>query len=109
MLWGGLDPNALGIHELAQAEVRKLPPIAALLDAPDGNSWVGRAEAVDEASACLEPPGYLRGLPGVGRPQRAAEAIVAGIGEFDRVLEVVCDADRGDRSEGLLVESGHAW
>ncbi len=54
-----MDPNDLRVDELAQAEVRQLAPVAALLGAADRNPRIRRGEAIDEHAAF---PGLLHPL-----------------------------------------------
>src|SRR5687767_9066046 len=48
-----LDPDGLGVHELLDAEFRQLAPVAAVLDAAEGEARVGLHRAVDEDAAGL--------------------------------------------------------
>ena len=97
----------LGRCELSQSTARELAAVTALLDAADRDTGVRRAEAVDEDAARFQPPGDAFRARGVGGAQMAAQTIVAGVGQFDGMLDVVGDRDRDDRPEVLLLEPSH--
>ena len=102
-----VDPYPLRVDEFTQAEMRQLPSVTALFDAADGQAWRGRREPVDEDAAGLELPRDLTSPVGVGGPEIAAQAIVARVGESDRVLHIIRDRYGGYRPEHLLVERCH--
>src|SRR5262249_18146582 len=53
---GRADPDRLHVDELADAELQELAPVAAALDAAEGQLRIGGCHAVDEDAARLQPP-----------------------------------------------------
>src|SRR5439155_671043 len=99
--------DALHVHELADAELRKLAPVARAFDAAEGEARVGLDEAVHEHAARLDRRREALGtLPARG-PEGRAEPEGRVVREANGVL-LVARANHGrHRAEGLLVEGGH--
>ncbi|KAG0747822.1 hypothetical protein G6F24_015487 [Rhizopus arrhizus] len=96
-----VEPHRLRIDEFTDAEVRELAAEAALLPAAARPARVGRREAGDEHAAGLQPARQLHGARAVAGPQVAAEAELALVGQFHRVIGIARAADRRHWAEGL--------
>ena len=88
--------------------MRKFAAVSAFLDAADRHADIGSAEAVNEHAARVQTTGDPLCLSDIGGLQIAVQAIVAGVGEPDRTLKVICDRQPRHRTERLLVEVRHS-
>src|SRR5439155_204102 len=83
------DPDALHVHELADAELRELAPVARALDASEGEARVRLDEPVHEHGARLdERREALGALPARG-PEGRAEPEGGVVREADGVLLII--------------------
>src|SRR5262245_32749846 len=105
---GVFDPDGLCVHKGVRAEMGELATVAAVLDTADGNARVGRRDAVDEHTAGVEVARDAASQLDVGGPEIAAQTELAGIGCADGRIDVRDAGQRRNRTEGLLVERGHA-
>src|SRR5690606_5768873 len=78
----------------------------AVLVAPEGGVRVEGVH-VDAAAAGADPAGDLHAVGRVGRPDRAAEAVVAVVGDPDGVVLVLVGDEDEDRPEDLLAGDAH--
>src|SRR5450830_1848023 len=99
-----LGPYGLGVGELAQAEMRQLAAISALLDAAHGNARVRCRKTVDEDAAGFQATRNALGADNVAGPDAAAQSVFTGVGQFNGVLRIFRDRDGGHRAEGFFVE-----
>src|SRR5690606_31535662 len=79
-LFRGFYGDRLDVDELADAEVRQLAAVTTVLDAAEGQAWIGLHEHVDAAAAGLE---FMRRNP------RAA-------------LDVACEHCRAESEAGFV-------
>src|SRR6185295_9213421 len=103
-----LDPDRFDVDELADADHRELAAVAGALDAAKGQARIGLDDAVDEDVAGLDLGGQPLAADGIAGPHAGAEAERGAVRQLDGVRGVARPYDRGHRSEGLLVEGGHA-
>src|SRR5580658_6906601 len=101
--WGG-DPHRLDVDELADAGGGQLAAVAALLDPAEGKTRVGFDRTVNEHGAGFNARDDLAlGGGDIVGPDAGAQAETRGVGEMDRVIDVVGMDQRGDRAEGFIV------
>src|SRR5207244_8019766 len=94
------DPDALHVHELADAELRELAPVARALDAAEGEARVRLDEPVHEHGARLdERREALGALPARG-PEGRAEPEGGGVRGAAGVLLAARAGDGRHRAEG---------
>src|SRR2546430_7303430 len=97
------DPDALHVHELADAELRELAPVARALDAAEGEARVRLDEPVHEHGARLdERREALGALPARG-PEGSAEPEGPVVPQAHGVLFVAPAHDGQHRAQGLLL------
>src|SRR5690606_24354691 len=86
--------DCLDFAELLQAEAAQFTSVAGLAVAAEGRGGVEPA-AVDGDLTGPHPAGHGEGPVGVGRPDRAGEAVVGGVGQFHCVVDVAV-AEHGE-------------
>src|SRR3712207_3631054 len=98
-----VDPDRLGVDELADAKDGELAPVAGVLDAAEGDLGSGLAHPVyvDHAGFYLVYEALL--LLGVVGPGARAEAEGRVVGEGDGLVYVLDAEERGDGTEDLLL------
>src|SRR5712691_7459332 len=102
------DPDRLDVHELADAVLGELAPIARALDAAERQARIRLHDAVHANRPRVDLRRHALGRGAIPRPQRGAEAEGRVVGETHGVRFVLSPDDRGHRAEGLLVERRHA-
>ena len=103
------NPHGLQIDPLEQARAAELAAEAAVLDAAEGQAWIGADHVVDEAAAGVELiAGDRLAARAVAREHGGTEAKLARVGERERVGFVAGAQDRGDGAEQLLDGGGRA-
>src|SRR5712692_3859710 len=107
-LIGSGDPDRLDVHELTDAVLGELPPVARALDPAERQAWIRLHESIHEDRAGLDLRGHALGAGAILGPDRGAEAERRVVGEAHGLGFVPGPDHRGDRAEGLLVEGRHA-
>jgi hypothetical protein len=95
--------NQLLVHELLDAHVAELAPVAGVLDAAEGQLRVRPGDVVDEHHARLDAARHPLAAGDVLREDRAAEAEVGVVGERDRRVLVLDPEEERHRAEELLL------
>src|SRR5262245_9197071 len=92
------DPYQLAVEELADTQFRELAPEAGILDAAEGQSWrIGEA-GVDVDHAGVDLGRDLPGMLYIRVEDVAAQAVLGGVGEPDRLLFAVNDIEGEHRT-----------
>src|SRR4051794_21946729 len=99
---GLAHPHGLDVGELPDPVGSELAAVAGRLDPAERQRGEGGHHAVDEGLARLEVADQDGLLVGVVRPGVRSEAEPNGVGDADRVLDVLGPVHLGDRPEHLL-------
>src|SRR5690606_26233089 len=102
LVLAGLDRDPLQLGQFVHREVTALATKAAVLHAAERNDrLVTHAGAVDVAGTGLDAFGDQNGLLQVVGDDGRGQAVVAVVGQFQRVLPVVGLDQRSHRTEAL--------
>src|SRR6516164_3571651 len=101
---GPLDVHRLDVHEFADTVPGKLAAEAGALHPAEWHSRIGGYHRVDERLPGLGLIDELLLFLGVARPDAAAQAKLAIVGQGYRLVEIVDSEDQRHRAEHFLAE-----
>lgn len=100
--------HELAVDELLHAELRELPSVAGALDPPKRQVGLGRGRVVDPDHAGLHPLGHPTAPFHVRTEDGPAEAVLAVVGQGDRLVLVLDPVDHRGGPEEFFRVRAHA-